>query len=221
MKTPKQKNSAPRKSANLEDIYKNRDPYDLPWNMASLPAPLAALVDSNMVKPCKTIDIGCGIGSYAIHLAERGFDVLGIDAAPSALLTAKQTAAEEGVSCRFKTADALSDPRSLGETFDFAYDWHLLHHIYPEQRKRYAENVQALLNPGGKYLSVCFSEKDMQFGGRGKYRKTRLGTTLYFSNEQEQRKLFKPLFTILELKTIETPGRTAPHQSVYVFMERA
>lgn len=221
MKTSKQKKSAPKEPSNLEDIYKNTNPEDLPWNISSLPAPLEALVDSGTVKPCITIDIGCGIGSYAIQLAERGFEVLGIDSAPSAILTAKKAAAEKGVSCRFKTADVLSDPRALGKTFDFAYDWHLLHHIYPEQRKKYAANVHTLLNPGGKYLSVCFSELDTQFEGRGKYRKTRLGTTLYFSNEQEQRELFKPLFTILELKTIETPGRTAPHQSVYVFMEKA
>ncbi len=221
MKTSKQKTSLPGEPNTLEDIYKYTDPEDLPWNMSSLPPPLVALVESGRVEPCKTIDIGCGMGSYAIQMAERGFDVLGIDSAPSAILAAEKSAKEKGVACRFKTADAFSDPGFLGQTFDFAYDWHLLHHIYPDQRIQYADNVHALLNPGGKYLSVCFSEHDTMFGGIGKYRKTRLGTTLYFSNEQELRELFRPRFKIWELKTIETSGKTAPHQSVYVFMEKA
>ena len=67
--------------------------------------------------------------------------------------------------------------------WDFAYDWGMLHHILPEQRHKYIEGVYRILNPKGKYLSVCFSEKDAGFGGSGKYRKTRLGTVLYFSSE--------------------------------------
>jgi len=35
------------------------------------------------------------------------------------------------------------------------------------------------------------SEKDPQFGGAGKIRKTPLGTTLYFSSEDEIRDLFR------------------------------
>jgi hypothetical protein len=45
--------------------------------------------------------------------------------------------------------------------------------------------VHRLLVPGGKYLSVCFSEKDAGFGGTGKTRRTTLDTMLYFSSEDE------------------------------------
>jgi hypothetical protein len=62
-------------------------------------------------------------------------------------------------------------------------------------RKKYIENVYRIINPGGKYLSVCFSEKDLQFGGSGKYRETPLGT-------------------------IEISGKFAPHLTNYAFMER-
>jgi hypothetical protein len=95
-----------------------------------------------------------------------------------------------------------------------------LHHIYPEQREAYVANVHRLLNEGGKYLSVCFSECDPQFGGVGKYRKTTLGTVLYFSSEDELRRLFERYFTIIELKTMELAGKTASHQANYVFMVR-
>ena len=85
MKNSKQKKKGPNEHSILEDIYKSTNPEDLPWSMEHLPAPLAALVDRGTVRPCKTIDIGCGIGRYAILLVEQGFDVVGIDSAPSAI----------------------------------------------------------------------------------------------------------------------------------------
>lgn len=114
----------------------------------------------------------------------------------------------------------LGDLHEVRETFDFAYDWELLHHIFPENRKNYAENVYRILNPRGKYLSVCFSDKDPQFGGLGKYRETPLGTILYFSSEEELRDLFSPYFDIKELKTIQITGKFAPHIANMVFMEK-
>jgi len=96
----------------------------------------------------------------------------------------------------------------------------VLHHIYPEQRRVYVENVYKLLNPGGKYLSVCFSEKDPEFGGISKYRVTGLGTVLYFSSEGELRDLFEPFFNIEELKTIVIRGKPKSHFANYAFMER-
>jgi len=67
---------------------------------------------------------------------------------------------------------------------------------------------------------VCFSEKDPEFGGSGKYRETRLGTLLYFSSEDELRDLFKPYFNIKELKTIEVTAKSAYHLACYAFIER-
>lgn len=53
--------------------------------------------------------------------------------------------------------------------------------------------------PFAKYLSVCFSEVDECFGSRGKYRKTPLGTTLYFSSEEEIKELMTPYFDIIPI----------------------
>ena len=76
-------------------------------------------------------------------------------------------------------------------------------------------NVHHMLRPGGKYLTVCFSEDDdPSFGGGGKYRETPLGTTLYFSSEQEIRTLLEPRFDIEELCTVQVPGKHRPHEAV-------
>lgn len=126
----------------------------------------------------------------------------------------------KGLRARLLWADILGDLKEVEGPFDFAYDWELLHHIFPEQRKKYVENVYGKLKPGGSYLSLCFSEKDPQFGGTGKYRETRLGTVLYFSSETELRDLFEPYFRIEELKTVQVKGKYSDHIAVYVFMYR-
>ena len=169
---------------------------DIPWNQPEPAAALVELVESGRVSPCKTIDLGCGIGNYAIYLAGQGFDVTGVDISPKAIEIAKENSRKKGVWCNFIVTDLLGDLGQINKTFDFACGWELLHHIFPGQRKRYVKNVNRLLNPKANYLSVCFSEKDRQFGGKGKYRKTRLGTCLYFSSEDELRKLYSSYFNI-------------------------
>ena len=169
------------------------------------------------------LEAGSGSGVLCRLMAQNllpGGHITGIDISPTAIRIAKENGQKKGVKCSFIVTDVLGNLNEVQETFDFAYDWELLHHIFPEQRKKYVENVYRVLNPRGKYLSVCFSEKDPAFGGSGKYRETPIGTILYFSSEDELRDLFKPCFNINELRTTEIGGKPAPHLAIYAFMER-
>lgn len=204
----------------MDEIYKNIPIDKIPWNIETPPKELIDMSKSGVVSPCKTIDLGCGVGNYAQYFASIGFDVTGVDISGSAIKIASANAKKKDIKCSFLTVDVLGDLNEIKETFNFAYDWEMLHHIFPENRKMYAQNVNRLLNPKGKYLSVCFSEEDPQFGGTGKYRETKLGTTLYFSSEKELKNLFKPYFNIIEIKTIEIKGKFAPHIAIYAFMEK-
>jgi len=207
-------------TVDMEDIYRKIPPEQIPWNIETPPDTLVRLVESGQVSSCRTVDFGCGAGNYAVWLAKQGFDVTGIDISPSAIALARKTSEKQGVSCTFIVADVLGDLPDVQGLFDFAFDWELLHHIFPEDRPRYLANVARLLAPGGKYLSVCFHEDDPQFGGSGKYRTTGIGTVLYFSSGEELRELFSPYFRILELRAVTITGKWGDHVANYGFMER-
>jgi len=204
----------------MERIYRKTLLNEIPWNIETPPDVLVGLVESGKVKPCKALDLGCGTGNYSIYLATMGFNVTGIDISPTAIKSARENAKKKKVRCNFFVANVLDNLENVRDTFDFVFDWELLHHIFPEQRQSFVENVYNKLNLGGKYLSVCFNEKNHSFSSSGKYRKTRLGTILYFSSEDEMRELFKPYFRIKELKTIRIRGKPTSHLANYVFMEK-
>jgi 2-polyprenyl-3-methyl-5-hydroxy-6-metoxy-1,4-benzoquinol methylase len=204
----------------MEKIYRSLSPDEIPWNRNNPPDQLVNLVEQNKITPCRTVDFGCGTGNYALYFAGKGFNVTGIDISASAIEIAKETASRKGISCTFIAADVLGEMRDVQGTFDFAYDWELLHHIFPPERETYVRNVSRLLNPNGMYLSVCFSQQSPQFGSMEKYRQTPLGTVLYFSSEEELKELFNPYFSIIELKTIEIKGKFSPHKAVYALMRK-
>jgi 2-polyprenyl-3-methyl-5-hydroxy-6-metoxy-1,4-benzoquinol methylase len=204
----------------MDKIYQELSTENIPWNLEEPPDLLVDAVETGKVKPCKTIDLGCGAGNYAVWLAQQDFEVTGIDISRNAIDHARTLAENKSASCHFAVADILGDMGGYRSSFDFAYDWELLHHIFPEDRPRYAQNVHNLLRPHGVYFSVCFSENDPSFGGQGKFRTTPLNTTLYFSSEEELTKLFVPLFHIIELKTIEIPGKQAPHVANVAWLKR-
>ena len=204
----------------MDEIYRKLSPEQIPWNTEEPPGALIELLDMGGVKPCKTIEFGCGLGNSALYLSSKGFTITAVDVSPTAIGFAREKARKKELHCNFIVADVLGDLKEVEGTFDFGYDWELLHHIFPDDRTKYVENIFGKLNAGGSYLSLCFSEKDSQFGGTGKYRETRLGTVLYFSSENEIRDLFEPYFRIEELKLISVTGRFASHRAVYVFMHR-
>jgi SAM-dependent methyltransferase len=62
----------------------------------------------------RLLDLGCGTGGHATPLAQRGYDVVGVDRSPDML----RYAADGGSSARFKLGEIGSV--DLGETFDAA-----------------------------------------------------------------------------------------------------
>jgi SAM-dependent methyltransferase len=201
----------------MEQIYGNAPPDKIPWNIKKPPRQLVELVESGKVAPCQAVDLGCGAGNYAIWLAGKGFQVTGIDFSEIAVDLARKQAEQEAVKCIFRVGDLTDTDFTVDTKYQFAYDWEVLHHVFPDDRYAYIRNVVRLLQKDAKYLSVCFSEEDPDFGGEGKYRKTPMKTTLYFSSEKEIEQILDAHFEIKELTTTEIAGKYGPHMAVIAF----
>jgi len=72
------------------------------------------------------LDVGCGTGENALHVASLGWPVLGVDVAETALAIARAKAAERGIAAEFAAADALHLER-LGRRFETVLDCGLFH----------------------------------------------------------------------------------------------
>ncbi|MBU0983044.1 MAG: class I SAM-dependent methyltransferase [candidate division Zixibacteria bacterium] len=204
----------------MDRIYREVPLDTIPWNLSEPPRLLVGAIESGRITPCRTVDLGCGAGNYSVWLAGQGFDVTGIDISAEAIQHARDLAIREDEPCEFVVADLLGDVSAYHNSFDLALDWEVLHHVFPEDRPRFVENVWQLLRRDGLYFSLCFSLEDPAFGGEGSYRTTPLGTILYFSSQEELRALFAPKFEIIELATVEVPGKTVPHRVNTAWLRR-
>jgi SAM-dependent methyltransferase len=129
---------------------------ELPWDTGEPEPLLVEFVTSGRVQPARTLEIGAGTGTNSIWLAERGFEVLGIDVAPLAVERAHAKLNGRSLNCRFAVLDFLAAaPESL---FEFVFDRGCFH-IFdePEERGRFAAQVAAVLTPGGLWLSLIGS----------------------------------------------------------------
>ena len=204
----------------MNRIYSGMDLDTIPWNVVTPPDILQDLIKSRKLAPCKIIELGCGAGNYVRYFSKMGFDATGVDVSEKAIEIARGLAQKDNVVCEFIVADVLGNMSEIDSKYDFVYDWELLHHIFPEDRNKYIDNVHGLLKSQGQYLSVCFSEANTQFGGVGKYRKTSIGTVLYFSNEAEMESLFGRLFSVVELKSVDIQGKHGVHKAIYALLKQ-
>lgn len=129
----------------------------LPWD-SGYPEPLLVeFVTSGAVTPCPTLEIGAGTGTNAIWMADRGFDVLGVDISPLAVERARTRMEGRALNCRFATLDFLTAPPP-DAPFQFVFDRGCFHAFHePGERKRFAAHVAAALAPGGFWLSLIGS----------------------------------------------------------------
>ncbi len=70
------------------------------------------------VNPSRVLDCSCGIGTQAIGLAQRGYEVFASDLSPKAIARAKSEAADRGLKIEFAVADVREVECAFAHKFD-------------------------------------------------------------------------------------------------------
>jgi SAM-dependent methyltransferase len=128
-----------------------------PWDIGRPQPAIVRLAEQGAIAG-RVIDVGCGTGENALFLADRGLDVTGLDAAPTAIALAREKAAARGSSAVFVVADALDLP-ALGQTFDVAVDTGLFHVFSDPARVAFERSLREVIPEGGRYFMLCFSDR--------------------------------------------------------------
>ena len=102
------------------------------------------------LSPGRALELGCGMGSNAVWLAERGWRVTAMDFSENAIEKARQLARERGVDVEFVIADA-SSYQTDGE-YDLVTSFYV--QLSPEQRVKMLPLAGEALAPGGTLLFV-------------------------------------------------------------------
>lgn len=162
-----------RAGVRADDPYSGRQPTSherragQPWDASYLDGP--APWDVGRPQPAilrlagegafagAVLDVGCGTGENAFHVASLGLHVLGVDVAETALSIAREKAAGRGVDADFAVADALHLDR-LGRVFETVLDCGLLHTFDSDERRDYVAGLASVTSRGGDLYVLCFSD---------------------------------------------------------------
>lgn len=135
-----------------------------PWDTGVSPPELLAFIDSH--PPGRALDLGCGTGTNAITLAQRGWQATGVDFVGRAIRAARRKARQAGVQVEFRAGD-VSRLRGICGPFDLVLDIGCLHSLTPQQKAAYIENLPRLLAPQGTFLLYAFVAPSEDHQGSG------------------------------------------------------
>ncbi len=114
--------------------------------------------------PGRALDLACGEGRNAVWLAERGWEVTGVDFADVGLDKARGLAAARGVDPTWVEADLLDyDPPP--EAFDLVVILYL--QLPADERRRVLRAAAAAIAPGGTLLVVAHDRSNLEHGHGG------------------------------------------------------
>ncbi|MEU8435182.1 class I SAM-dependent methyltransferase [Streptomyces sp. NPDC029216] len=185
----------------------------VPFFVAKPDENLASYLDRGLVTPGRALDLGCGPGRNALHLASLGFEVDAVDLSPTALAWARDRARDAGADIRFHHGDAfaLAAAGELDGPYDLIYDSGCFHHLPPHRRVSYLALLERALAPGGHLGLTCFASGAMgsEVPDAEHYRQGSLGGGLAYTPES-LRWIFSGLEET-ELRRMHDEPDSSPH----------
>lgn len=135
----------------------------VPWDDTQPPPEVVQLAAD--LPPGRALDLGCGYGRTAIHLAHNGWHVAGIDFIPQAVMEAERRAETADVveQTQFYVA-SVTDLGFLYSRFTLAVDVGCLHALQGKQQVAYRDELARLLQPGSVYLLFARLQESQEDG---------------------------------------------------------
>ena len=133
-----------------------------PWDIGR-PQPAVVRLAAGGGFTGTVLDVGCGTGDNALHLAAHGLSVLGIDVAETALSIARRKADARGLSVEFAVADAFHLDR-LRRRFRTVLDCGMFHTCDGGERPAYVASLATVTEPGAVLYVLCFSDEGADAG---------------------------------------------------------
>jgi SAM-dependent methyltransferase len=127
---------------------------DTPWDTGRPSAELAAVLDSGVIQPCRALELGCGTGTNAVYLAQRGFSVTAVDLSAAAIARAQSRAGDEHVVMEFLVDDVCNFYAPL-KTFDFVFDRGCYHCARRDNLPGFLATLERVTKSGTKYLLLA------------------------------------------------------------------
>ena len=138
---------------------------DAPWNSGLVSRELIRVLQEESVAPCRAVELGCGTGTNAVHLAQQGFEVLALDCSAVAIERARQRAVEASVSMTLAVSDLCRVPdlrAALGDAAggyerqcSFLFDRGCYHCARRTNLPGFLETVEWLAAPNARLLMLC------------------------------------------------------------------
>lgn len=113
----------------------------------------------------KALELGCGSGANLWMMAREGFEVYGIDSAPTGLVYCAQMLESYGVTADLKQGDMCKLPYQ-NEEFDVIFDVVSMESLNIEQHKECVKEILRCLKPGGAFFSYTLGDRSISFQGK-------------------------------------------------------
>jgi SAM-dependent methyltransferase len=159
---------------------------ETPWDSGKPSEELLRVLDAEKFRGSSVLEFGCGTGTNAIALAQRGYHVTAVDIVEQAISAARERARTAAVDVDFRVADTLKD--DLGGPYDILFDRGVYHCLRTVDMARFQVFLKKTTRNGSWWLSLAGNARE----------NTDPGPPVV--SEEEIRAELGPLFDFIELR---------------------